>query len=113
MKLGDKIKTKRGYEGTFITQLFSGDCAVILDGCTYSEAHWYDLVPADDVSLLESNTPNVVKSHYNHCVICGLVYYTGMLHTCPNGGTVHTNQPTYPIMPTYPVIHYLTYPKVY
>lgn len=112
MKLGDRIKTKRGYDGVFLVQLFNGKCAVILDGCTYHDEHWYDLVPYEDIYPIESSkckdpADPVLKPKFISCTACGLVYDAGLpiLHVCPEfrggWGTYPRIPPNYPNYPVY------------
>lgn len=49
LKTGDSISTRRGYDGIFVTKLFNGNAVVMLNGCTYSDSHWYDEIPFKDI----------------------------------------------------------------
>lgn len=104
-ELGQRITTKRGYEGTYITRLMEKPVAiVILDGCTYSDSHWYDEIPLADITAKTSFVFSPMKSAHTYCPQCGLVYNTAIAHTCPNGGyPLFPLTPPKPCYPNYPV----------
>jgi len=52
MKINDKIKTKRGYTGTIVDMVHMKDIRVVLDGCTYSDSHRFDILPLEDITVL-------------------------------------------------------------
>ena len=87
-ELGQRITTKRGYEGTYITRLMEKPVAiVILDGCTYSDNHWYDEVPLADIT-----TPKFINMTHGVSITSGLVRChrctawvpSHQTHTCSN-----------------------------
>ncbi len=68
---GDRIRTKSGYEGTYFGSSIDGKKAyVCLNGCTYSDEHWYDIVPMKDIEKVkEKKDPKArkVKGWAVHC----------------------------------------------
>lgn len=56
MKTNDKIETKNGYTGVIMNVFFSGKVAVILDNCTYSDEHWYDVIPKSDITVIKDTS---------------------------------------------------------
>lgn len=87
-ELGQRITTKRGYEGTYITRLMEKPVAiVILDGCTYSDSHWYDEVPLADIT-----TPKFINMTHGVSITSGLIkcprctewVHPNQTHTCSN-----------------------------
>lgn len=53
---GMKIRTKRGYEGTYLDCSIDGSIAhITLNDCTYSDEHWYDDVPMKDIIFVGNN----------------------------------------------------------
>jgi hypothetical protein len=54
MKINDKVKTKQGHTGTIINIFQENkNVAVVLDGCTYHDFHWYDVIPVEDCEVVE------------------------------------------------------------
>jgi len=52
MKINDKIETKRGYTGRIVDTVDTKDIRVVLDGCTYSDNHRFDILPLEDITIL-------------------------------------------------------------
>ena len=48
-KKGDRILTKKGYEGTVIDMFAENAVSVSLDGCTYSENKWFDVIGLNEI----------------------------------------------------------------
>lgn len=56
------IKTNKGYTGQLINQTIDGKISrVVLNGCTYSDEHWYDEVPTYDIKILPDDEPKKIQ----------------------------------------------------
>lgn len=56
------IKTNKGYTGQLINQTIDGKISrVTLNGCTYSDEHWYDEVQTCDITLLPDDKPRRIQ----------------------------------------------------
>ena len=56
------IKTNKGYTGQLINQTIDGKISrVVLNGCTYSDEHWYDEVSTCDIEILPDDEPRRIQ----------------------------------------------------